>query len=223
MKWPVLAIHLPFKNHYRKIHMKSAFPSEAFVWINGVDSRGWRKEVNDYRKLSSGAIEDLIKSDILDKSCKQHTELWPGEIGCALAHRKAWEWVSSNLKDNKSYAIILEDDIEPTDKYIKNLQKSVELQGGIPSDADVMFLSHDGGFGQPNKKSSSSGRFLSGTGNYGYAINKRGAEAAVKMQFPMKYACDIQWRDKNSMYVIKSPIIKMTSLGRISNIKDVER
>lgn len=220
MKWPVLVIHMPFRNQYRKVHMKSAFPNESFVWINGIESRRWREDENSYRSLSKKAIEELVDNNTLDEGCLTNTELWPGEIGCALAHKKAWEWVLNNLKDDSCYAVILEDDIEPAEGYMRNIQKSVQAQGGVPKDADVLFIDHEGGFEQPRKAFDSSGRFISGTGNYGYLINRKGAQAAIDMQFPMKYACDIQWRDKDTMYVVKSPIVKMTSLGRISNIKD---
>lgn len=217
-KWPVLVINIP-KAYERKLHMKKSFLYESIIWINGVNSFEWRSDDLDFKKTKIEIINKLVLSEILHRECLTKNVVYPGEIGCALGHKNAWEWIVQNLKKDNEYAIVLEDDIEPTENYIKNIQKSVEKQGGLHKDAEVTFLSHNTGFDMDFKKFDKEGRLVSGTGNYGYVISKNGAKNAINMQFPMKEACDIQWRDTNTMFVVKEPIVKMSSIGRFSNIR----
>jgi GR25 family glycosyltransferase involved in LPS biosynthesis len=203
MKWPVLVVSM-IRARERRAHMRETFSSESLIFIPGYDPSGETRQ-------------NFIDTNILHKSRLDKGPTM-GEIGCALGHRRAWQWAIDRLVSDRDKVIILEDDTEPTDNYIMDLQKSIEIQGGLYENAEVTFLCHHGGFGCPRKITHDDGRWKSGTGNYGYVITKKGARMAIEKQFPMKTACDRQWRDSTYMYVIDKPIVTQSSIGRHSQI-----
>lgn len=208
-KWPILYINM-LQAVERKTHMRTTFENESLIRVPGVDTKG----VHRSRLASDG---------LLSTNCVKGKKPSRGEIGCALGHRNAWLWVINNLKDDE-YAVVLEDDTEPDKSYTTDIQTSVNEQDGLNPNAEVTFLCHSGGFGCSKKTFHQDGRWKTGTGNYGYVINSKGAHRSLQMQFPMRQANDIQWRatdkDQDWMYVVKNPIIKQGSIGRYSQIKD---
>lgn len=191
----------------RRQHMKDSFPNESLIFVPGVSTEGMDRE--DYAKIGVLKKENIVKK-----------KPSIGEIGCSLGHANAWKWI---LKNNQT-CVVMEDDVEPTDNYIKNIQKSVDLQGGINDCAEVTFLCHDGGWGCNRKKRYPDGRLISGagkpaSGNYCYVMSPLGAKQAIEKQFPCYDACDVQWRGLENMYLIEKPIIKQGSIGRFSQVR----
>lgn len=207
-KWPVIVVSMPSAS-VRRVHMKETFKEESLIFSAGYNP-------------DSETKRDFADKGILSEKCVDSKIPTIGEIGCALGHRNAWQWIIDNVPSG--FAVVMEDDVEPTENYHINVQKSVEKQGGLNPDATVTFLCHDGGFGCPSKTRGEDGKLLSGpslssSGNYCYVMNRKGALRAIKKQFPMYDANDIQWRGLDDMYLIEKPIIRQASIGRYSQIK----
>lgn len=206
VKWPVIVINMVGAN-LRRQHMKDTFPDDSLIFVPGVSTEGQTRE----SYVESG----ILKPENLDKY-----KPTIGEIGCSLGHRNAWQWViNHNLT-----CVIMEDDVEPTDNYVKNIQNSVMLQGGLNQSANVTFLCHDGGWNCNRKQRYEDGRLISGggkpsSGNYCYVMTPVGAKKAIEKQFPCYDACDVQWRGLDDMYLIEKPIIKQGSIGRFSQVR----
>ena len=61
------------------------------------------------------------------------TGITTGEVGCALSHNKCWNQFYTSQKE---YALILEDDVEFTEKYDINLETLLNY----PKDADIVYI-----------------------------------------------------------------------------------
>jgi len=206
MTWPVLVINLE-RSTERWTHMQNAFSGETLARIVGVDGSQWQDASRSRPRMSVAGATSLVSQGVLCEG-EENTVLKPGEIGCALGHRAAWEWIVAN---DPEYAIVLEDDIQVGGGYVDSLQNSIELQGGMPDGADVLFLSQDDGFGRPNLNSGLLDR-KEGP-NYGYLISPAAAQAAIDSQFPMFLNCAEQWKQNISMHIVGTSIIRMDEIG----------
>jgi GR25 family glycosyltransferase involved in LPS biosynthesis len=189
MSWPVLVINLD-RSTERLEHITNSL-NQPFVRVPGVDGNQWTRTdvvgTTGRPVWNSGAYKELIKRGIL--SAHGGCLLVPGEVGCALGHRAAWEYVVHN---NLSYAVILEDDIVLGPGYVNGFEESIDLQGGFPNDGGVYFLGVRGTVHEPSKVDVRK-RLISGWGNYGYVITGEMAKTALRTQFPMFLPCDVQW------------------------------
>jgi len=227
-RWPVLVINLE-RSDWRMEMMRQQFPLEDFVRIEGVDGRTWESDkLDDIQRptFTPDGVSYLVDQGILSISSLDRWPLIPCEVGCALGHRKAWEYVVENELE---FAIICEDDIVPTPLCGANLQFGVEKLGGMPEDADVLFLTGADTQSYP-MRTDENGRLLRGWCNYAYVITKKGAERAIRAQFPMYLPCDIQWwacafegyevntfvpelEDKGFAYALKEAIVQKSGCG----------
>jgi len=100
----------------------------SFERIPGVDGR----------ELSGGFIrENVAELNSLQKwRCPR--ELSPGEIGCMLGHRKAWE---TFLKAKQRYGLFLEDDV----RFSERARLYLKYPDWIPEDVHVIQLYGNGG------------------------------------------------------------------------------
>lgn len=207
MTWPILVINLD-RSADRWASMSSNFSGDVLTKIIGVDGSQWQKSGETRPMMSEDSSLSLIEQGILQAE-QTHPILKPCEIGCALSHKAAWEWIVAN---DPEYAIVLEDDVEPSTGYVDSLQNSITLQGGMPAGADVLFLSKDDGYDRPELAGGRLGR-REGP-NYGYLMTPSAAQAAINAQFPMYMSCAEQWKMNISMYVVNESIIKMSDIGQ---------
>lgn len=228
LNFPTLLINLK-RSEWRLRMMMEHFPNEDFIIIDGVDGRQWEDgRLNEMGRpeFSDIGIQYLIDSGILGKDSRERWPLIPCEVGCALGHRAAWEYV---VKNELEFAIICEDDIVPSKAYRGNFSLSIENAGGIPEDADVMFLTGEDTAQYP-MRTDELGRLLRGWCNYAYVITGIGAEKAIRAQFPMYLPCDVQWwsrafrdyevsmflpriEDAGFAYAMKEAIVKRGGTG----------
>jgi len=189
MDYPVLVINLN-RSVDRLRNVEAQLGKDSFIRIEGIDGKEWESEECDSngRPFWKAGIKRKFKEEGLLSAVKI-MQLIPGEVGCALSHRKAWQYIVDNKLES---AVILEDDFGLTKEFKGSFLDSIDKQGGLPEDADVLFLS-----GKDNKHShfklDKKNRILSGQCNTGYVITLEGAKKAIESQFPMYMACDMQW------------------------------
>jgi GR25 family glycosyltransferase involved in LPS biosynthesis len=230
--WPILVINLP-RSTERLEHMRQLIPE--FVRIEGVDGRQWQVPGEDPsgRPIwSFPAVEELKDDGILGDS--HWYPLIPTEVGCALGHREAWQYIVDNALP---FAVVLEDDIDLTPAFKGTFKESVEAQGGLPEGAEVLFLQGRDAI-YPCMTADEQGRLVDGGGNYGYVITLEGAKKALRAQFPMYYPCDVQWWavcfegfsldlshlipgiQKSPAYVVEHAIVKIALIGNHSTMTE---
>jgi len=194
--------------------MKKAFPNERFVRLKGVDGSVYQNAGVGRPQISSDGAAELIAKGVLAQN-QTAPVLTPGEVGCAMAHGKAWRHI---LKKGWKAAIIVEDDIKPGEAYNGTLAESVKALGGVPKGAHVLFLTHADGVGNPPKRWDAEGRLLYGGGNHAYVITAEGAEKALAAQFPMYLSCAEQWHEGLDMRVAPRAVVEMAGTGARSTM-----
>lgn len=92
----------------------------------------------DGSKITPHKLKKLVHKDSLEpiykKQRTQHDELSIGAVGCYLSHVNVWKLIENNK--NYNYAIIFEDDTNPT----INQDELQDILSDIPSDWDVILL-----------------------------------------------------------------------------------
>lgn len=101
------------------------------VRIDGV----YGKNLN-LKNMSRNLVTNKGIEDALNDNQKVYTYLTPGAIGCALSHKKAYEYIINN---KISSALILEDDIT-FDKDFNRKLSQIYLK--VPKDFDVLFIGY---------------------------------------------------------------------------------
>src|SRR5690554_3459616 len=137
----VIIISIP--NSPRRAHIQAVFnniglPFEFHDAVNG-------------KELSP---EILAK---VDQDYARHEwgqTLTKGEIGCAASHIQVYEKI---ISQGLSEAIILEDDAQPSEDFIQNLQ---ELFLALPKRAEIAFLHHGKAKSWPFKQNLANGKKL---------------------------------------------------------------
>jgi glycosyl transferase, family 25 len=229
MDFPILVINLK-RSTDRLDSVKSQI--EDFILIEGVDGSEWQTEELDSNgrpKWKPGLRKEFIEKGIIAEPLIMN--LTPGEIGCALGHKKAWEYIVEN---NLDYAIVLEDDFALTKDFKNTFKESINKQGGVPEDTEVLFL-----FGKDNKLAKitcdKKNRLIKGQVNLGYLISLSGAKKAIKAQFPMYLPCDVQWwrvcfkdifrpmkidigEERGYAYIVKKSIVQFSELNKKSTM-----
>jgi len=104
---------------------------EKAVRIDAVNGR----ELN-INKLPDNLITKKGKEDALNENQKVYTYLTPGAIGCAISHKKTYEYIVNNRLKS---ALILEDDITIDEDFNNKLNG---LLRNIPKDFDILFLGY---------------------------------------------------------------------------------
>jgi len=114
----------------------------------------------------------------------------PGEIGCALSHRKTWATV---VERNLPLAAVFEDDILVDMDVLKNHLAAVEAAND-PAVPTVWLMNH--GLPKPDRMESAwydvreaDGRVWA-WGAYCYALNTAAARRLVELLTPMANVCD---------------------------------
>lgn len=126
-------------------------------------------------------------------------ELFLGEIGCALSHKKIYQKI---VDEDIGYAVILEDDALVRDKFTR----AVNLIIGSKLDWDLILLGHYKGFNKNSEIASIfsfwdrfklQDRFVlgrivkGGLGTHGYILNKNGAIRLLEYLDKEKITCPI--------------------------------
>lgn len=88
------------------------------------------------KTLSRDLITEQGINDALNDKQKVYTYLTPGAIGCALSHKKAYEYIINN---DLNSALIVEDDITIDKDFNKKLSI---IYTKIPKDFDILFIGY---------------------------------------------------------------------------------
>lgn len=147
-----------------------------------------------------------------EKSVKLYgKDINPGEVGCALSHRKAYEEL---LRSGNEYALILEDDIS----IVRDLQSLdiSEIDSIMKTDVPkAMMLSGDYWYLKRQKIV----RLFSAVGAYAYLVNRAAAKRILSILPPCCVADDWMFYKRNGikLYAIHPYLIdanlNMDSLG----------
>jgi len=186
----ILVINLQ-RSKKRKAFVKNVFKNDNLFFIEGVDGRVWEDSGRTdllYPVLSYEAFQYLVHKDVLISNYDMAMQLMPCEIGCALGHYEAWKYIIDNKLE---FAIVLEDDIMPTNRIGYSLKHTIEHMD-MPQDMDVMFL-HGEDTPVSGIRLDDKNRVIKGFCNYGYIITYTGAKRAIEAQFPMIAPVDRQW------------------------------
>jgi glycosyl transferase family 25 len=138
----------------------------------------------DLKNISPHLITKKGINDALNENQKVYTYLTPGAIGCALSHKKAYEYIINN---NLSSALIIEDDIL-IDKNFKSRLSIIYSK--VPKDFDILFIGYhntsdkyleriDSMYSQPYKL----------YGLFGYIVTLEGAKKLLNI-FPITEQID---------------------------------
>lgn len=200
--WPIYVISLP-RSWERLRAIQRAFSRETFQVVRGLDGQIFENGAVDDKgrpQWDPEAMEQVIKLGWLHPEAMSFWDWVPCELACAVSHSWAWK---KFLDTGEEIGIILEDDCQPAEGYKNNLQESIlESMGGQwPSDADMIilmgpdgkFISRESNQEEPFVHINNRGHLISGWGNLGYAITRKGAERALEAQFPALLPCDQQW------------------------------
>ena len=130
-------------------------------------------EAIDGRKLDEYSINE--KFDYSKSRKKYGRTLNKGEVGCALSHRKCYEFLTHS---SNRFALILEDDIT----IVRDLSVIRKLETRIESIMDspkprILFLSGDYWFWTEHEHIAS---VFSAVGAYAYIINKAAANTILR-------------------------------------------
>lgn len=182
----VYYINLDRSEDRRKM-MESFFGSQNLIRISAIDGMDWAIEDElDNRGFPAWDIqsrEKLIDDNILfDKSI-----LPPTHVACNLSHRKA---IQEFLNTGDEWAIIMEDDVEPSGKLLRNGGK-IEDHLVIPDGADVFYLCGI----KPDRRVSlfRDGQIRKVRTLMGYCISRKAAELFLSSTIPMMWLSDHQF------------------------------
>lgn len=171
--------------------MQRVLDGMTYHRIAGVDGNQWWDGTIGglgRPRWDFSAIEDLKDQGIVGDA--HWYPLIPAEVGCALTHRAAWEYIVS---EKIPRAVILEDDVAPAPAFKGTFKESVEAFSELPADAPVVFLQGIDRQYSLDIIVDAEHRIVNGGGNMGYVITQEAAQVAIAAQFPMFYPCDFQW------------------------------
>lgn len=171
----------------RREKMESFFKNQGLIRISAIDGMKWAiKNELDNRGFPVWDIqsrEKLIDDNILfDKSI-----LSPIHVACNLSHRKA---IQKFLNTEDEWTIILEDDVEPYGKLLREGGK-IEDHLIIPDDADVFYLCGI----RPDRRISlfEDGQIRKVKTLMGYCISRKAAELFLSSTIPMMWLSEYQF------------------------------
>lgn len=117
---------------------------------------------------------------------KLYTMLTKGGIGCALSHRKCYQYIVDN-KINR--CLVLEDDCYLDDDFNKKLR---DLENNIPADFDILFLGHHVAYTDYDYKNVFYFTPNKIYGLFGYIITYKGASKLLEHVFPITKQIDTE-------------------------------
>ena len=172
MKIPAYVINLK-SSYLRREYMEkllSPYPSLDVNFIEAVDGRIMPKD----------SLSEVFDFDSCIK--RNGRIINPGEIGCALSHRKCYHEM---IHSNKDYALILEDDITVVGDMNTAINHNT-INFMHSSEPRILFLSGD--YWYWRKKPITDVFFA--VGSYAYFINRAAAEIVLEINKPYNVADD---------------------------------
>jgi GR25 family glycosyltransferase involved in LPS biosynthesis len=151
--------------------------NDITVRIDAVDGRGLTKDNISKDLITKEGIDDAFNS-----KQRVYVPLTIGGIGCALSHKKCYEYIVNN---NIQKCLILEDDIRVDDKFVEKINS---LEKIVPKDFDMFFL---GFHGAHALKQVSYDYFIPTRiyGLFGYIVTYEGAKKLLNI-FPITEQID---------------------------------
>lgn len=168
--------------------------------IEAIDGKTLIRENINNNDITSEGINDAF-----DNNQKIYIPLTIGAIGCALSHKKCYQYIIDN---NIDCCLILEDDVQ-LDPNFNNLLKC--LLNEIPKNFDIFALGHsstpkcDPNF-IPTDTFYKTSKFY---GLFGYIVSNKGAQKLLNI-FPITKQIDTEISnnlDRINAYVLFKPII----------------
>lgn len=172
----------------REKAMRSSFKSEELIRIKAIDGLAWSDNtVDEYGRYNwkSNIYKDLVDYNIIASCATCRKPMSPLEVACNLSHLKS---ILAFLKTKDPYAIILEDDVQPTSLLKGN--RIVDLLE-IPKEADMVYLCDQD---HPGRRLSlyESREVKWPRTLMGYWLTRKAAFLLFKACFPMCWLLDTQ-------------------------------
>jgi GR25 family glycosyltransferase involved in LPS biosynthesis len=147
--------------------------------IEAIDGTILKPEQISNKLITQEGIFDAYESNIVD-----YKTLTPGGIGCALSHRKTYQYIIHN-KINK--CLILEDDCKINVDINKILD---QIENKIPNNFDMLFLGYHVAY---INKDIDDYYFIPDKvyGLFGYIVSLKGAKKLLEM-FPLDLQIDTE-------------------------------
>jgi len=173
----------------RRKSMQSSFIREPLVRVRAIDGMEWATDEDDAdgRPVWKEDVFSTLESlGVFPHRVLNHYPWIPGEAACSLSHIGVWRRF---LSTESEWAIVLEDDTEPTDRLADTTIRETLM---LPDNVDTVFLF---GPGHPGDRIrlNIDGTVAFQRSNMGYALSRKAAALAIKSMTPMYYQSDWQW------------------------------
>lgn len=171
----------------RREKMEISFENESLIRISAIDGMEWAIE-NEFDNRGFPVWDMLSREKFInDGILFDSSILPPTHVACNLSHRKA---IQEFLNTEDEWAIIMEDDVEPSGKLLR--------EGGIivdhlviPDEADIFYLCGI----RPDRRVSlfEDGQIRKVRTLMGYCISRKAAELFLRSTVPMMWLSDHQF------------------------------
>ena len=159
-----------------------------------------------------------------DINCYPDSYLTPGEIGCSLSHINIYREI---VRKKIAWSLVLEDDV-----LLQNHKAFIEIQefcNSYFSSPTIILLNENnwylGSFLSSFKGNATElGRYVSGTGSYGYLINYSAACELYNFLIPIRFEADF-WRAavmKTKTTILVSSRAVVTNFDKDQAMSDIE-
>lgn len=166
--------------------MERAFHDIDLKRIRGIDGMNFsngRDDEDGKPQWCSTHLGCFLRSGIIHPSAIAGTPLYPSELGCAFSHVKCWKIFLASPSEYQ-YALVLEDDVEPTERLRgENLYDALAV---IPEfdKADLFFPIAPSEPWRPIRLHRD-GQVRGLRSHMAYVITRKAAEIQVRNVFPL--------------------------------------
>ena len=209
----IFCINLPESTDRRRL-VNQQFQSLAlsdWEWLEAVNGR------------TLSAEEMTMHTDTKYQQRGHNRIFFPGEVGCALSHQKAYKAI---IDRGLSHALILEDDIcidrnlKLCLSFVEHLISEQQPQVILLSEIKKYFSDNI----QPISDQYDLVEAVSARHGYAYIINRKAAEIIIKNNYPLKHVAD-DWKRvryfSDGDIVIKAVVPPLVGVGHLATTSQI--
>lgn len=176
----------------RRSFMEEAFSKEDIEYLDAVDGLDFalkdKTDQEGHPVWKKASRAKLVEEGVL----LEDAPLPPTHVACSLSHIKALE---KFLKTKDSWCIVMEDDVEPTEFLKQAWEHGNKLEDVVvfPDGCDMLYICGRSSGAHVFTTADAEGSVKNVHTMMGYAITRRGAEAALSASQPMRWLLDFQF------------------------------